>query len=319
MIQFVSYPVPSSDGIHTLAGRVFLPAGYPETPAVGIFHIVHGMIEHISRYDAFMQEVANTGWIVCGYDNLGHGDTVTDPSERGYIAKKNGWDYLLRDVKVFSDDVRAKYGKDLPYVLMGHSMGSFIVRLATERYVRPDGLIIMGTGGPNPAAGVGILLTRIIAAFKGDRHVSPLVESLSIGRFNERFGGTKNAPNPVAWMTDDDAVCQTFLSDEQCRFKFSVSAMGDLMRLLKDCNRSAWYQLMPKDLPILLVAGDADPVGDYGKGVQTVYHRLQKAGADVSCRMYPGMRHEILNSIGRDAVVEDLLAFLPSTAVRKVD
>ena len=314
-VTMISYPHPSTDGVHTLAGRVYLPEGYPDTPARGILHVAHGMIEHISRYDGFMREMAEFGWIVCGYDHLGHGESVNDPSERGYIAKKDGWIYLQRDVAAFSEAVRGAYGKDssgreLPYVLMGHSMGSFITRLAMTKYVHPDAVILMGTGGPRRFSGMGIPLVELIKLVYGDKHYSNLIEQLSIGTFNERFGGTKNAPNPVAWMTDDEAVCKTFLEDEMCHFRFTSSAMGDVIRLSHHCNRRNWYRAVPKDIPILLISGDADPVGNYGRSVRLIEARLLKAGVPVTCRLYDGMRHEILNSGCCGEVKEDIKEFL---------
>lgn len=306
-MQIMEKHVPSSNGIHKLAGWVYLPEGKP----LGILHIVHGMTEYIGRYDQFMRKMASAGYIVCGYDHLGHGQTVNDPSELGYIAKKRGWDLLLRDVKRFSDTIRTEYGADLPYILMGHSMGSFIARLAAERYVKPAILIIMGTGGPNPIAGAGLAVIGVIKTFKGDKHISPLVENLAFGSYNSRFGG-KDA-DPKAWLTNDTAVRDRYSADPLCMFKFTVSAMGDLIRLTKYANRGAWFKSLPTDLPILLVSGEDDPVGDYGKGVLTVRDRLQKAGKNVTCRVYRQARHEILNDHCRDQVVADIQDFLSAT------
>ena len=166
-----SLSAPSSDGIHTLAGVVYLPEGQ----AKGLFHVVHGMTEHIGRYERWMTELAEEGWICFGYDHLGHGNTARSPEELGYIAPSKGWELLARDVGEYANAVRAQYGApELPYVLMGHSMGSFVVRLAAERYIRPDRLIVMGTGGANPAAGMGLALIGVIQAFRGERHISPL-------------------------------------------------------------------------------------------------------------------------------------------------
>ena len=149
-------------------------------------------------------------------------------------------------------------------------------------------------------------MVELIKLVYGDKHYSPFIESLSIGTFNERFGGTKNAPNPVAWMTDDEDVCKTFLEDELCHFRFTISGMGDLIRLSHDCNRSVWYRKIPKDVPILLISGEADPVGNYGKAIRDVERRLRKAGVPVTCHLYDGMRHEILNSGCCEQVKEDI-------------
>ena len=302
-MKIIDFKAPSTDGIHDLAGKVYFPDKFP----VGILHILHGMTEHIARYDTFMREMAEAGYITCGYDHLGHGNTAADPSELGFIAEKGGDDLLLRDVKAFSDAVRGEYGKDLPYVLMGHSMGSFIARLAAEKYVKPHKLIIMGTGGPNPIAGVGLALIGIIKACKGPRHISPFIDNMAFGGYNKRFG---EDAHPKAWLTKDAAVRDAYMADPFCTFPFTISAMGDLIRLTKNANRGAWFKSLPQGLPILLVSGHDDPVGDFGKGVETVCAKLQKVGHPVTCRLYSGYRHEILNDACHDRVVADILDFL---------
>ena len=303
-MNVLNYSVPSVDGVHDLAGKVYLPAGKP----IGILHILHGMTEYMDRYHTFMAELAEAGYIACGYDQLGHGYTAADPSELGYIADKGGYDLLLRDVKGFSDALRDEYGRDLPYVLMGHSMGSFIARLAAEKYVTPDALIIMGTGGPNPIAGVGLFLIRVVKACKGSRHISSFLDRVAFGSYNKKFedGDT----DPYAWLTKDAAVRERYAQDPFCTFKFTVSAMDDLVTLTKLANRRAWFKSLRKDLPILLVSGREDPVGDFGTGVETVCTKLQGAGHPVTCRLYDGYRHEILNDASHDRVVADILDFL---------
>ena len=137
--------VPSTDNIHTLKGRIYIPEGEIK----GIFHIVHGMCEYIARYDHIFAFLAEKGYVCCGYDNLGHGETAKNKDELGFIAHRNGWKYLVNDVKASEDAVRKMF-PDKPLYLMGHSMGSFISRIAAENY--GDGIekfIICGTGGPN--------------------------------------------------------------------------------------------------------------------------------------------------------------------------
>lgn len=307
-----SVSVLSSDGIHSLAGVVFLP----EAEARGYFHVVHGMTEHMERYERLMRELAEEGWICFGYDHLGHGKTASSPDELGYIAPKNGWDLLARDVGVFFDAVRGTYGAEgLPYCLMGHSMGSFVVRLAAERYVRPDRLIVMGTGGANPAAGAGLALIGVIRRLYGDRHISKLIYRLAFGGYNKRFGGgTTEDPSP--WLTSDEEVRNRYYADPFCTFKFSVSAMGDLIRLMKYSNDARWFRNISAELPILLVAGEEDPVGNYGKGVLQVERRLRRADKNVRCILYPKARHEILNEFTYERVKEDILRFCQETKER---
>jgi alpha-beta hydrolase superfamily lysophospholipase len=283
---------------------IFLPDG----KAKGIFHIVHGMTEHIARYEWIMTALAENGYIACGYDNLGHGNTANE-GEHGFIASENGYELLAKDVKEFSDAVKKEYGKDLPYILMGHSMGSFIVRYAALKYVKPNKLIIMGTGGKNPLAGMGLAVMGAIKVFKGERHVSALAYSLAFGAYNKRFPEeSENDPSP--WLTTDKAVREKYYADKYCTFKFTVSAMRDLIRLLKITNSGAWFKGIDKNMPILLVSGAEDPVGNYGKGVRQVENRLKKAGADVKTVIYGGARHEILNDFVKEDVKKDILEFI---------
>ena len=300
------FKVLSSDGVHNLSGVVYLPDGEKK----GFFHIVHGMTEYIGRYDRIMSELAEEGYICFGYDHLGHGKTANDKSELGFFASKNGYDLLCLDVKVFSDAVRVEFDPEgaLPYFLMGHSMGSFIVRLATEKYVCPDKLIIMGTGGANPAAGFGIALISLIKLLKGEKHVSKLVYKLAFGGYNSKFKDDENVSSQ-SWLSTDLSIRNKYMGDDYCTFKFTVSAMGDLMKLLKYCNRGAWYKNMPK-IPMLLVAGSDDPVGNYSKGVLDVENKLQKRGHNARAIIYKGARHEILNDFTYDEVKKDILEFV---------
>ena len=304
-IEKRSFNVPSCDGQHTLSGVVFIPEG----EIWGYFQVVHGMTEHVDRYERFMTDMAEAGYLCFGHNHLGHKGTAAD-EELGYIAKKNGHELMARDVKTFSDAVFAEFGRaGEPYFLMGHSMGSFVVRLAAERYVKPDRLIVMGTGGPNPAAGAGLAVISLIKLFRGDRHVSKLVESLAFGSYNKRFPEVSEA-DPGPWLTTDKPMRERYYADKYCTFKFTVSAMGDLIRAMKLSNRPSWYKNLPKDMPILLISGAEDPVGGYGKGIRTVEKKLRAAGVPTECVLYEGARHEILNDFTYSSTVRDILSFI---------
>ena len=301
------FKAPSCDGRHELSGVVFIPEGKPK----GFYQIVHGMTEHIARYEKFMSDMTENGFLCFGYDNLGHGNTVNDDSELGYIAPNEGWDLLARDVKAFSDAVFAAYKKedDIPYYLMGHSMGSFIARYAASKYVKPCKLIVMGTGGANPAASLGLGVIAVIKSIYGEKHFSPLVDKLAFGSYNKRFGGgTKDDPKP--WLTNDESIRKKYYADKFCSFNFTVSAMGDLISIMKYANADEWYSSLPKDMPILLVSGENDPVGNYGKGITEVKAKLEKQNIPVSMVLYPEARHEILNDFCYEAVIKDILDFI---------
>lgn len=292
----------SSNNINQLAGKVYLPEGEIK----GYFHIVHGMTEHIARYDSFMIELAENGYIAFAYDHLGHGHTAKDDSELGFIAERDGDDLLARDVKVFADAVRAEYGEH-PYYLMGHSMGSFVVRMSTQKYITPDKLIIMGTSGPNPIAGAGLILCKILRSVKGPRHISSFIENMAFGSYNDHF---KDENDSKSWLTKDVEVRKKYISDKYCTFKFTISAMHDLISLNTGCNTDEWFKSVANKMPILLVSGEDDPVGDYGKGIRICEEKLKANGANVTIKLYPNNRHEILNDTAREETIKDIFEFI---------
>ena len=300
------FNVRSTDGTHTLKGIVFEPEGAPR----GIIHIVHGMAEHIERYEKTMRELSQAGWIVAGYDHLGHGFTALNDSELGFIAPKNGWKYLVDDVEAFREALLEKYGRHLQYVLFGHSMGSFIVRLAATEHTAPDKLIVMGTGGPNPAAGVGGVLAGAIKTVRGKKHVSPFFEGIAFKGYNDRFKDEPDGDN-YSWLSTQKSTRVKYIADKFCGFHFTISALQDLVKLNAKSNSAAWFRAFPKSLPVLLTSGSEDPVGNYGEGVKQVRDGLVNAGVkNVSMKIYDGARHEILNDFTHDRVVADILEFI---------
>ena len=292
----------SSDNIHILVGRIYIPDGTVK----GIVHIIHGMTEHIERYDLFMSYLAENGYIAFGYDNLGHGKTAKNESELGFISKNNGWKYLVNDVEIFGKIIKKLY-PDLPLILFGHSMGSFIARLAAQNFGDMyTKLIICGTGGNNPLTSLGLLLTKLLKSIKDERYISDFIINMAFGSYNKRFGDDSQ----YNWLTKNKEIIEKYENDKYCGFKFTVTAMQDLITLNSLCNRKYWYKAIPKDLPILLISGSDDPVGDYGKGVNQVFYDLKKANAKVTQKLYENCRHEILNDTCRDEVLSDILMFI---------
>ena len=207
---------------------------------------------------------------------------------------------------MFGKAVKNEYGSDLPYILMGHSMGSFIVRLSAEKYNMHDKLIIMGTGGPNPAATPGLAAIAVIKKVKGGRYISNFLQNLAFGTYNKRFEGD----GTYGWLSNYEDVRNSFAADKFCNFRFTVSAMGDLVTLNKESNTSRWFKSCVTQKPILLVSGADDPVGDYGKGPKAVHDKLKANGADIKFVLYRGCRHEILNDKCRNNVIAEILNFI---------
>lgn len=294
--------VNSTDNIHTLVGKIYIPEG----EAKGTLHIVHGMTEHIDRYDRLMTAAAEIGYVAFGYDHLGHGKTARDDSELGFIAHNDGWKYLVNDVGAFSSAVKQMY-PDKPMILFGHSMGSFIARLAANSFSNCyDKLILCGTAGKNPLAPAGLLLTNIIKLIKGEKHISKTVNNMSFGSYNKRFEGNSK----YEWLSRDKENIAKYANDKFCTFSFTVSAMHDLIKLISVCNKAEWFKEIPSTLPIFIISGSDDPVGNYGKGVKEVYDRLISAGKNAEIKLYDGYRHEILNDSCRDEALSDILRFI---------
>lgn len=296
-IELIKKRFPSSDGKHKLYCKIYKPDGNPK----GLMHVVHGMIEHIGRYDAFMREMAENGYICYGFDNLGHGHTVNSKDELGYIG---GWKYMLADVRRFTAEMKKECG-NLPCILMGHSMGSFIVR-STVTPKLWDKLIIMGTGGPNCASGAGIAILKLIIKIKGKKSVSPIGERLLFDAYNIKFPEN----DPHAWFTKIKSVRDKYHADELCSFFFTNDSIKDLVEMQAYCNRRTWFKSKNLILPILIVSGKDDPVGNFGKSVRTVYNRLISEGKNAELHLYKNCRHEILNDTCRKEVISDILNFI---------
>ncbi len=292
----------SSDQKNTLWGVMYVPEG----DIRGIFHLVHGMTEYIGRYEPLFESLASAGYLCYGFDNLGHGNTARE-EDLGFIASKNGWKFMVDDVKLFAESIKSDY-PDLPYILMGHSMGSFITRIAVSKYPDlADKYICCGTAGSNPAAAAGLLLCKIIKAFRGERAVSPFLENMAFGSYNKRF----DDDTKYEWLTKDREIIKKYAADKYCTFSFTVSAMGDLMTLLKLCNSKKCFDDTKNNLPILLIAGNMDPVGNYGKGVKEVYNNYKSSGkSDVTMFLYENCRHEIHNDSCKNQMTEDILKFI---------
>ncbi len=301
-IQVKELNIKSTDNIHTLVGKMYIP----DSEIKGLVHIVHGMTEHIGRYDHFMSRLAENGYLTFGFDNLGHGKTAINDSELGFISSIDGWKHLVNDVAFVSKTIKNMY-PDNELCLFGHSMGSFIARIAAEN--NPElyhKLILCGTAGKNPLSKIGLLLANVIKKFKGEKYISDLIIDTAFGSYNKRFP----EESKYAWLTKDSNIIAKYKSDKFCTFKFTVSAMHDLVKLIDVCNQKKWYKGMNKKMPILLISGSDDPVGGYSKGVKEVHKKLIKNGCNSNIKIYDGFRHEILNDSCREEVMSDVLKFV---------
>lgn len=294
----------SSDGKNNIHAELYIPRG---TKVKGVVQIAHGMMDYIGRYALLADALTASGFALCGNDHLGHGDSVSTAEDYGFFASKNGYTYVIDDVKRMNDLIRNEL-PGVPVILMGHSMGSFISRLYAEKYPNSiDGLIIHGTAGPNPMLAPGKLIVKLLRAIKGERHRSKFVCSLADGGYNKGFDP---AEGDGAWLTRDPSMVADRKGNPKNDFIFTLAGYEDLFTMLGGCNSKEWFAAFPKELHTLVISGEQDPVGGFGKGVRYVYDTLKANGADVELKLYEGARHELFNETNREEVFADLITWL---------
>jgi alpha-beta hydrolase superfamily lysophospholipase len=273
-----------------------------------IVQLSHGMCEYVKRYDELARALVEAGFVVCGNDHLGHGETASDSNELGFIADKDGYRYMVRDLRNITLYLRNLY-PGLPLVLYGHSMGSFLARKYAADYKDGvDAYVFCGTGGPNPASSMGLKMINLLSKIKGEHHRSKLMTSIAFGSYTKRY---ENAKTGYEWVTSDPQKMDEYLHDPFCMYLFTLSAYRDLMSVLSEVSEVGWAKKLDKNLPYLLVSGDMDPVGDYGEGVRIVFERMKSAGCTkAECRILPNTRHEPHNEINRKDFYRDMIAWL---------
>lgn len=301
----------SSNGKDTIVFYVFEPEGQGGTAGEkprAILQICHGMCEYLERYSSFAQFLNSHGILVCGNDHLGHGASAKGPEDFGYFAEKDGWKCLVEDVHTLEQQMRKEY-PETPYFLMGHSMGSFVARAYLSQYGEGlSGALLLGTSGGNPLIPKAYPILEAMKKLRGPRWRSRLITNLAFGAYNR---GLKPHRTEHDWISSDEEVVDRYNSDPRCTFLFTLSGFLDLFRLLEHISLREWAERVSVDLPILLLSGEMDPVGDRGKGVKAVHDRLAFAGVkDLIMRLYPGCRHELLNERNRRQVQEDILAWI---------
>jgi len=281
--------------------------GTPEAPEAprAIIQIAHGMAEHTGRYDDLAGFFARNGFSVYMNETAGHGPHA---ETLGYFADKDGMDYVIADMKSLEEIAREE-NPGAPVFLLGHSMGSFISRKYITIYGNDlAGCLLSGTAGRNPAAPVGMAIASLQKKVRGSKSQGKLLSAMTFGSYNKRI---ENPVNSYAWLSRDDEVCKSYRSDKYCGFPFTASGYYDLLVLLREISSDDWACKVPDKLPILIYAGDSDPVGAYGKGPVEVRDKLAKAGvSDVTLKLYPGGRHEMHNELNKQEVYQDILNWL---------
>lgn len=334
---------------------------------VAVIQLIHGMGEHIGRYDRFARYLAGLGYLVCGNDHVGHGKTAGTKERFGMLPKKNPVDVMVDDVeqlrKLVAADMQRLYkenpdsskggieepgksedesdlkldGKtdsaksgektsdedtfkgegEIPYFMFGHSMGSLILRCYLPKYgAQLDGAIICGTTMPSKFLScTGVLASKALIALRGPDAKSPFLHKMAYGVYSKKI---PNARTPFDWISSDPDEVDAFINDEGTGFMFTGTVYLALTDAAFDAAKRHAFTAVPKTLPLLLIAGDEDPVGDFGRMVEDCGNRYRKAGVEsVTIKLYGGMRHEILNEVGREEVFSDVVSWINEVIVER--
>lgn len=307
----LSYP--SADGASTVRAWLWEPDERElngRSRPRALVQIVHGMSEHAGRYLPFVEFLCARGFAVCAHDHVGHGRTAAGANDLGHMPLRDGEDVLVNDVQALRMQAIGRLGMKMPYVLFGHSMGSFIARVYLTRYAfGVRAAIICGTGQqPLIMTGAGRFLCCVMARLHGERRHSKLAHALGAGAFAR---SVKDARTDADWISTDADVVDAYLADPLSGQMFTVGAYGTLAQLATDAQRRRLAARIPHSLPMLFVAGADDPVGEYGRGVHRAVEEYRAAGVEtVDEIIYPGARHEILNEPIAADVQRDILNWL---------
>lgn len=279
----------------------------PQSPARGTILLVHGMCEHKERYISFMEYLAANGYVAVIYDQRGHGSSAQKLGELGYM-RKGGWRAMVEDCRVVAEWIGTNY-PNLPHHLLGHSMGSMLVRSFAKRYDSMlDSLIVCGCPSDNPAKGAGLLLARVASLLCGKKSRPKLLQLMSFGSFNQRF---QSEGWPCAWVCSDESVLKAYHSDPLCTFIFTANGFEALLGLMRDCYSHKGWAMSKSALPVLFISGADDPCAGSMNQLQAAVDLMGKVGyGRCELRTYEGMRHEILNETRKELVWEDVVNFL---------
>lgn len=305
MVKITDFCFRSKDGKNELHGRMWLPNG----PVKGVVQIVHGVAEYVERYHDFASFLAENGYVVAGDDHLGHGYSAHTKDDLGWFAEENGWMTIVQDEKSLHNLLVSWY-PNVPMILLGHSMGSFMARTYLGLWPEDFNLAILSGTGWQPLiiCRAGLSMAEKEVQVYGSHYRSEKLQNLAFGNY------LKGIENPIGkndWINRDEDAIHRYDADPLCGFTATAGLMRDMMFGLCLICRDSHLEKMNKSMPVLFISGDKDPVGNWGKGVKKTAARFRwVAMRDVCVKLYPGGRHEILNELNHREVWEDVLNWI---------
>ena len=300
----------SRDKMTKLHGIRWIPDGKIHA----ILQIAHGMVEYIDRYQEFAEFLTSRGYLVTGHDHLGHGLSVSQEMDYGYFCdQEESITVLVKDIHRLKKITQEMY-PDVPYYLLGHSMGSFLSRKYVTMYgTGIDGVLLVGTGAQNNVRlAVGRIVSSCLGKLRGWHYRSDFINQLAFGKYNKRID------QPVSkndWLSREESNVKAYNKDKQCSFIFTVNGFYTLFSLIAEVQKKGQLNQLPLRLPVYFLAGAEDPVGHYGKDVERIYNCYKELGMkDVTMKLYPGDRHELLNETDKADVYADIVTWLDGHA-----
>jgi alpha-beta hydrolase superfamily lysophospholipase len=310
MPSFQEFYFTSSTAVNKIRAKKCIPDGEPKA----IVQIAHGIAEHIDRYDEFMEFLAAHGYLVVANDHLGHGKSISKPEDQGFFSDDNGWEYVVQDMERLHDITAAEY-PGIPYVMFGHSMGSFLTRTYLIKHPdKYDAAILSGTGHQaKPVVLAGYTLASAAVKLQGARGDGTKLNNVAFGAYNNGF---KNPRTAYDWLSRVESEVDKYMADPLCGFVATVGLFRDMMGGIKFITSQKNIDTMSKTQPVYFMSGACDPVGDNGKGVERAYKAFCNAGLyDVKMKLYPGGRHEMLNEENKYDVYNDILQWLQEKVI----
>lgn len=297
----------SKDNITNIRAVIWMPS----TEVKAILQLSHGMVEYIDRYAHFAASLNKRGILVVGNDHLGHGHSVVKATNLGYFADKDSDKILVEDLYTLTTIMKEKF-PGIPYYILGHSMGSFIVRNYINSYSEAiDGAIIVGSGFKNKlTTNLGIIISYISQFYHhGWYYRSPLLYKLTNGSFHRKFEEGKD--NPLCWLTSDLNIINEYRNNPLSSFRFTCNGYKTLFTLIKKACTKKYANNIRKDLPLLILSGKDDPVGNFGKSIYKLEKIYRSVGIKhISMKLYNGMRHEIINEKNNVLPITDIINFI---------
>ena len=296
-----TFPLPS------VAGKPLRAYLWPVENPRAVVQLVHGMAEHMGRYDRLARALNEAGYAVIGHDHLGHGPAA-EQGDLGWFGPRNGWDHLIEDTRAVHEEALRRF-PGCKHALLGHSMGSFVAREYLIRYGGGlDAAILSGTGWHPAALCAAAKCLASLCGATSWKKQAPLVNKVGFGSYNKAFQPQRTE---FDWLSRDEKEVDRYVADPLCGFLFTARGYFDMFDGLSRLARLPRLAAMPKDLPVYFLSGAMDPVGTQGAGVRAVAKQFADAGMrDVTVKLWDGGRHEMFNEINREEVTADLAAWL---------